>query len=61
MVYARGGGICTSLVHVSLFLFFLGLGDLLLNINTTVGITTVVPITICAFLSERQTASSANC
>ncbi|KAH8995832.1 hypothetical protein EDB86DRAFT_2851151 [Lactarius hatsudake] len=33
-----------------LFLFFLGLGDLLLNINTTVGVTTVVPITICAFL-----------
>ncbi|KAI9435184.1 hypothetical protein H4582DRAFT_708439 [Lactarius indigo] len=39
-----------GLVHVSLFLFFLGLGDSLLNVNTTVGITTVVPIAICAFL-----------
>ncbi|KAI9439340.1 hypothetical protein H4582DRAFT_133337 [Lactarius indigo] len=39
-----------GLVHVSLFLFFLGLGDSLLNINTTVGVTTVVPITVCAFL-----------
>ncbi|KAH8984566.1 hypothetical protein EDB86DRAFT_143572 [Lactarius hatsudake] len=39
-----------GLVHVSLFLFFLGLGDSLLNVNTTVGVTTVVPITICTFL-----------
>ncbi|KAH9009107.1 hypothetical protein EDB83DRAFT_2681126 [Lactarius deliciosus] len=39
-----------GLVHVFLFLFSLGLGDLLLNINTTVGVTTVLPITICAFL-----------
>ena len=39
-----------GLVHVSLFLFFLGLGDSLLNLNTTVGITTIVPITLCGFL-----------
>ncbi|KAH9052775.1 hypothetical protein EDB87DRAFT_1569960, partial [Lactarius vividus] len=39
-----------GLVHISLFLFFLGLGDSLLNVNTTVGVTTIVPITICAFL-----------
>ncbi|KAI9439334.1 hypothetical protein H4582DRAFT_2098469 [Lactarius indigo] len=39
-----------GLVHVSLFLFFLGLGDLLLNVNTTIGVTTIVPITSCAFL-----------
>ncbi|KAH9052781.1 hypothetical protein EDB87DRAFT_1691472 [Lactarius vividus] len=39
-----------GLVHVSLFLFFLGLGDSLLNVNTTVGVTTVVPITLCALL-----------
>ncbi|KAH8984554.1 hypothetical protein EDB86DRAFT_142192 [Lactarius hatsudake] len=38
-----------GLVHVSLFLFFVGLGDSLLNVNTTVGATTIVPITICAF------------
>jgi hypothetical protein len=39
-----------GLVHISLFLFFLGLGDSLLAINTTVGITTIIPITICALL-----------
>ncbi|KAI9435190.1 hypothetical protein H4582DRAFT_1817948, partial [Lactarius indigo] len=39
-----------GLVHVSLFLFFVGLGDSLLNVNTTVGITTIVPITICGLL-----------
>ena len=39
-----------ALVHVSLFLFFLGLGDSLLNLNTTVGVTTVIPITLCGFL-----------
>src|SRR5487761_1149216 len=39
-----------GLVHVSLFLFFLGLGDSLLNLNTTVGVTTIVPITLCGFL-----------
>ena len=39
-----------ALVHVSLFLFFLGLGDSLLNLNTTIGVTTIVPITLCGFL-----------
>ena len=39
-----------GLVHVSLFLFFLGLIDSLLSINTTVGITTIVPITLCGLL-----------
>ncbi|KAI9439335.1 hypothetical protein H4582DRAFT_2076034 [Lactarius indigo] len=38
------------IVHVSLFLFFLGLGDSLLAVHTTVAITTIVPITICGFL-----------
>jgi hypothetical protein len=36
-----------ALIHVSLFLFFLGLIDELLSLNTTIGITTIVPITIC--------------
>jgi hypothetical protein len=39
-----------GLVHVSLFLFFVGLGDSLLAINTTVGITTITPIAICGLL-----------
>jgi hypothetical protein len=39
-----------SLLHVSLFLFFLGLGDLLFAQNTTVGVTTIVPIAICGLL-----------
>jgi hypothetical protein len=39
-----------GLIHVSLFLFFLGLSDTILNINTTVGVTTVVPIVVCGFL-----------
>src|SRR5712692_8595864 len=37
-------------LHVSLFLFFVGLADSLFNINTTVGITTIVPIGICGLL-----------
>ncbi len=36
-----------GLVHVSLFLFFVGLGDSLLALNTTIAITTIVPIGIC--------------
>jgi len=36
-----------ALLHLSLFLFFLGLGDSLLNLNTTVGITTIIPTTLC--------------
>ncbi len=35
------------LIHVSLFLFFLGLGDSMLNTNTAVGVTTIVPICFC--------------
>jgi len=39
-----------GLIHVSLFLFFVGLGDAILNINRTVSLTTVVPIGICGLL-----------
>jgi hypothetical protein len=39
-----------GLVHMSLFLFFLGLGDSLLNVNTTIGITTIIPIAVCSLL-----------
>ena len=33
-----------GLLHLSLILFFIGLGESLLTINTTVGLTTIVPI-----------------
>jgi len=36
-----------GLLHVSLFLFFVGLGDVVMNINITVGIGTTVPIFAC--------------
>ena len=36
-----------GLVHLSLFLFFAGLVDSLLATSTTVGVTTIIPITIC--------------
>lgn len=36
-----------GLIHLSLFLFFIGLGDSILNISTTVGVTTIVPICFC--------------
>src|SRR6266403_3417843 len=39
-----------GLLHLALFLFFTGLGDSLLNINTTVGLSTVVPIGISGLL-----------
>jgi hypothetical protein len=39
-----------GLVHVSLFLFFVGLGDTLLSVYTTVGITTIIPVAICGFM-----------
>ncbi|KAH9012449.1 hypothetical protein EDB84DRAFT_960623 [Lactarius hengduanensis] len=39
-----------GLVHVSLFLFFLGLGDWLFALKRTIGITIIVLITICGFL-----------
>ena len=35
-----------ALLHVSLFLFFMGLCDFVLNINTTVGLSTTIPIGI---------------
>ena len=37
-------------LHLSLFLFFIGLGDLLFNTNTKVGISTIIPIAICSLL-----------
>jgi hypothetical protein len=37
-------------LHLSLFLFFAGLGDLLLHINTTVAIIAITPIEICSLL-----------
>jgi hypothetical protein len=37
-------------LNISLFLFFLGLGDSLLNINTEVAISTIVPIAISGLL-----------
>ncbi|KAN0135820.1 hypothetical protein V8E53_006272 [Lactarius tabidus] len=37
-------GAVTRLIHISLFLFFLGLNDVLLNINTTLGFTSAVTI-----------------
>jgi hypothetical protein len=39
-----------ALLHVSLFLFFVGLGDSTLNINTTIGLTTTFPIGLCGML-----------
>ena len=39
-----------SCLHVSLFLFFAGLSDSLFNINTTVGISTIIPIGTCILL-----------
>jgi hypothetical protein len=39
-----------GLIHVALFLFFAGLCDLVLNINTTLGVSTIVPIGISGLL-----------
>jgi hypothetical protein len=36
-----------GLIHLSLFLFFVGLGDSMLNVHTAVGVSTVVPICLC--------------
>ena len=36
-----------GILHVSVFLFFVGLVDFVLKINTTVGLTTAAPIGIC--------------
>ena len=37
-------------LHISLFLFFMGLGDSLLHINTKVALSTIVPISVSALL-----------
>ncbi|KAI0261940.1 hypothetical protein BC834DRAFT_1004273 [Gloeopeniophorella convolvens] len=37
-----------ALIHISLFLFFMGLSDFLFNLNTTAAIATVIPIVLCA-------------
>ena len=37
-------------VHVSLFLFFAGLGDSLFAVHTTVAVTTIIPIAICGLV-----------
>jgi hypothetical protein len=39
-----------GLIHVSLLFFFLGIIDSLFSLNTTIAITTIVPITICGLL-----------
>ncbi|KAI0265442.1 hypothetical protein BC834DRAFT_879535 [Gloeopeniophorella convolvens] len=39
-----------ALIHISLFLFFIGLADFTFSVNTTVGATTVTPILVCALL-----------
>jgi hypothetical protein len=39
-----------GLLHVSLFLFFAGLADSTLDINTTIAVTITVPISICGLL-----------
>ena len=39
-----------GLVHLSLVLFLLGLGDAVLRINTTVGLATAVPIVFCGYI-----------
>ncbi len=38
------------LMHCSLFLFFAGLGDSMLSLDTTVGVTTIVPACFCGML-----------
>ena len=39
-----------GLVHLSLILFLLGLGDAVMKINITVGVATVVPIVFCGYI-----------
>jgi hypothetical protein len=45
------------LIHISLFLFLLGLCDSVLNTDTTVGIITIVPISICGLFYLHIVAS----
>ena len=39
-----------GLLHISLFLFFVGLGDFVMNINTAVGLSTTIPIGISGLM-----------
>jgi hypothetical protein len=39
-----------GVLHISIFLFFIGLVDFVLNINTTVGLSTAISIGICGLL-----------
>ena len=39
-----------GLLHISLFLFFAGLADSTMNVSTTIGVATTVPIGICGLL-----------
>ena len=39
-----------GLIHISLILFFWGLGDVILQIDTTIFVTTLVPIAVCVCL-----------
>ena len=39
-----------GLLHISLFLFFVGLGDFVMNINTTVGLSATIPIGISGLM-----------
>jgi len=48
-----------GLLHVSLFLSFVGLGDFVLNINMAVGVSTTVPIGISGLLYIFSTFASA--
>ncbi len=41
-----------GLLHISLFLFFVGLCDSVLKINTAVGISTTIPIGITGILTS---------
>jgi hypothetical protein len=43
-------GAVPGFLHISLFLFFGGLGDSLLNINTKVALSTIVPISVSGLL-----------
>jgi Family of unknown function (DUF6535) len=42
-------GAVPGFIHLSLILFFLGLGNAILIISTIVGVATVVPISLCGF------------
>ncbi|KAI0261954.1 hypothetical protein BC834DRAFT_414191 [Gloeopeniophorella convolvens] len=39
-----------ALIHISLFLFFMGIADFLFNLNITTAITTTIPIFLCTSL-----------